>query len=134
MWIPLANTKTRAIFFVSQYDMGLLRLKKIFFITSLMVEINMFFRAIIRWYDIEANSKLIQKLWKRLNKKHLRNLRTAVNHSETEEIKSVKLRDNLKIHQQQTGHMVTSIQMMRNLFFAVANMISDHRSFCKKNL
>ena len=51
-----------------------------------------------------------------------------------EEIKSVKLRDNLKIHQRQTGHMVTSIQMMRNLFFAVANIISEHQSICKKIL
>ena len=49
-----------------------------------------------------------------------------------EEIKSVKLRDNLKIYQQQIGHMVTSLQMMRNLFFAVANIVSAHRSICKK--
>ena len=69
------------------------------------------FRAIIRWYDIEANSKLIQKLCKQPNKKRLRNLRTAVNHSEIEEKKSVKLRDKLKIYQRQTEHMMTSIQM-----------------------
>ena len=80
------------------------------------------FRAIIRWYDIEAKSELLQKLLKRLNKKNLRNLGAAVYHSEMGEIKSLKLRDNLKIHQQQTEHMVTSIQMMRNLFFAVANV------------
>ena len=43
-------------------------------------------------------------------KKRLRNLWTTVNRSEMEEIKSVKLRDNLKIHQQQTEHMVTSTQ------------------------
>ena len=49
-----------------------------------------------------------------------------------EEIKSVKLRDNLKIYQQQIGHMVTSLQMMRNLFFAVANIVSAHRSISKK--
>ena len=60
------------------------------------------------------------------------NLGTAVNHLEMGEIKSVKLRDNLKIHKRQTGHMVTSIQMMRNLFFAVANIISEHQSICKK--
>ena len=60
------------------------------------------------------------------------NLGTALNHSEMEEIKSVKLRDNLKIYQQQIGHMVTSLQMMRNLFFAVANIVSSHRSICKK--
>ena len=29
-----------------------------------------------------------------------------------EEIKSVKLRDNLKTYQQQIGHMVTSLQMI----------------------
>ena len=69
-----------------------------------------------------------------LKKKRLRNLWTTVNRSEMEEIKSVKLRDNLKIHQRQTGHMVTSIQMMRNLFFAVANIISEHQSICKKVL
>ena len=74
------------------------------------------------------------KPWKRLNKKKLWNLGTAVNHLEMEEIKSVKLRDNLKIHKRQTGHMVTSIQMMRNLFFAVANIISEHQSICKKIL
>ena len=34
-----------------------------------------------------------------LKKKRLRNLWTIVNRSEMEEIKSVKLRDNLKIHQ-----------------------------------
>ena len=51
-----------------------------------------------------------------------------------EEIKSVKLRDNLKIYQQQIGHMVTSLQMMRNLFFAVANIVSAHRSICKKKI
>ena len=45
-----------------------------------------------------------------LKKKRLRNLWTTVNRSEMEEIKSVKLRDNLKIHQQQTEHMVTSTQ------------------------
>ena len=90
------------------------------------------FRPIIRWYDIEANSELIQKLWKRLNKSQIRNLETAINHSEMEEIKSVKLRDNLKIYQQQIGHMVTSLQMMRNLFFAVANIVSAHRSISKK--
>ena len=67
-------------------------------------------------------------------KKKLWNLGTAVNHSEMEEIKSVKLRDNLKIHRRQTGHIVTSIQMMRNLFFAVANIISEHQSICKKIL
>ena len=67
-------------------------------------------------------------------KKKLWNLGTAVNRSEMEEIKSVKLRDNLKIHRRQTGHMVTSIQMMRNLFFAVANIISEHQSICKKIL
>ena len=43
-------------------------------------------------------------------KKRLRNFWTAVNRSEMEEIKSVKLRENLKIHQQQTEHMVTSTQ------------------------
>ena len=98
-----------------------------------MGETNLsFFRAIIRWYDIEVDSKLIQKLWKRPNKKRLRNLRTAVNHSVMEEIKSVKLRDKLKIYQRKTGHMMTSIQMMWRLFFAVANIISEHRSICKK--
>ena len=61
------------------------------------------------------------------------NLGTEVNHTEMKEIKSVKLRDNLKIHQRQTGHMVTSIQMMRNLFLAVANIISERRSIRKKN-
>ena len=75
----------------------------------------------------------MQKLWKRLNKIQIRNLGTAINHSEMEEIKSLKLRDNLKIYQQQIGHMVTSLQMMRNLFFAVANIVSAHRSICKKN-
>ena len=30
--------------------------------------------------------------------------------------------------------MVTSMQMMRNLFFAVANIISEHQSICKKIL
>ena len=69
-----------------------------------------------------------------VKKKQLWNLGTAVNRSEMEDIKSVKLRDNLKIHQGQTEHMVTSIQMMRNLFFAVANIISEHRSICKKIL
>ena len=54
---------------------------------------------------------------------NLWNLGTAVNHPEMEEIKSLKLRDNLKTHQRQTGDMVTSIQMMRNLFFAAANII-----------
>ena len=92
------------------------------------------FRPIIRWYDIEAKSDLIQKLWKRLNKKNLWNLGTEVNHSEMKEIKSVKLRDNLKIHQRQTGHIVISIQMMRHLFLAVANIISEHRSIRKKIL
>ena len=67
----------------------------------------------IRWYNIEVKSEL-KKLW---------NLGTAVNHPEMEEIKSLKLRDNLKIHQWKTEHMVTSIQMMRNLFFAAANII-----------
>ena len=67
-------------------------------------------------------------------KKKLWNLGTAVNRSEMEEIKSVKLRDNLKIHRRQTGHIVTSIQMIRNLFFAVANIISEHQSICKKIL
>ena len=67
-------------------------------------------------------------------KKKLGKLGTAVNRSEMEEIKSVKLTDNLRIHQRQTGHIVISIQMMRNLFFAVANMISEHRSICKKIL
>ena len=90
---------------------------------------------IIRWYNIEANSELLQKLSKRLNrKKKFWNLGTAVNRSEMEEINSVKLTDNLRIHQRQTGHIVISIQMMRNLFFAVANMISEHRSICKKIL
>ena len=35
-------------------------------------------------------------------RKHLWNLGTAVNRSGMEEIKSIRLRDNLKIHQQQT--------------------------------
>ena len=83
--------------------------------------------------------KQILSLYKRfendlVKKKKLWNLGTAVNRSEMEDIKSVKLRDDLKIHQGQTEHMVTSIQMMRNLFFAVANIISEHRSICKKIL
>ena len=132
-WIPLTNTKTWAIFFVLQYDMGLLTLKKVLFYHFYNGWNNhVVFRPIIRWYDIEANSELIQKLWKRLNKIQIRNLGTAINHSEMEEIKSVKLRDNLKIYQQQIGHMVTSLQMMRNLFFAFGNIVSAHRSICKK--
>ena len=67
-------------------------------------------------------------------KKNLWNLGTEVNHSEMKEIKSVKLRDNLKIHQRQTGHIVISIQMTRHLFLAVANIISEHRSIRKKIL
>ena len=58
-----------------------------------------------------------------IKKKNFWNLGTAINHPEMEEIKSLKLRDNLKTHQRQTGDMVTSIQMMRNLFFAAANII-----------
>ena len=69
-----------------------------------MDEINtMFFRAVIRWYDIEAVWAHTKAL-KRLNKKHLWNLGTEVNRPEMEGIKSVKLRDDLKIHQRQTGH------------------------------
>ena len=60
------------------------------------------------------------------------NLGTAVNRSELEEIKSIRLRDNLKIHQQQTGYMVTSLKFMRNSNFAVVNIISEHRSISKK--
>ena len=77
--------------------------------------------------------KQILSLYKSFERK-LWNLGAAVNRSEMEDIKSVKLRDNLKIHQGQTEHMLTSIQMMRNLFFAVANIISEHRSICKKIL
>ena len=73
-------------------------------------------------YKALKTTQLKKKLW---------TLGTAVNRSEMEEIKSVKLRDSLKIHKRQTGHMVTSIQMMRNLFVAVANIISEHQSICK---
>ena len=45
------------------------------------------------------------------------NLGTAVNRSELEEIKSIRLRDNLKIHQQQTGYMVTSLKIDAKLEF-----------------
>ena len=74
-------------------------------------------------YKALKTTQLKKKLW---------TLGKAVNRSEMEEIKSVKLRDSLKIHKRQTGHMVTSIQMMRNLFVAVANIISEHQSICKK--
>ena len=75
-------------------------------------------------YKALKTTQLKKKLW---------TLGTAVKEmKEMEEIKSVKLRDNLKIHKRQTEHMVTSIQMMRNLFFAVANIISEHQSICKK--
>ena len=83
----------------------------------------MVLKQIVSLYKSFENDLVKKKLW---------NLGTAVNRSEMEDIKSVKLRDNLKIHQGQTEHMVTSIQMMRNLFFAVANIISEHRSICKK--
>ena len=85
----------------------------------------MVLKQILSSYKSFENDSVKKKLW---------NLGTAVNRSEMEDIKSVKLRDNLKIHQGQTEHMVISIQMMRNLFFAVANMISEHRSICKKIL
>ena len=81
------------------------------------------------WYRSKVWAKTTQ-----YKKKKLWNLGTAVNRSEMEEIKSLKLRDNLKIHKRQTGHKVTSIQMIRNLFFAVANIISEHQSICKKIL
>ena len=74
-------------------------------------------------YKSFENDSIKKKLW---------NLGTEVNHLEMKEIKSVKLRDNLKIHQRQTGHIVISIQMMRHLFLAVANIISEHRSNRKK--
>ena len=85
----------------------------------------MVLKQILSLYKSFENDLVKKKLW---------NLGAAVNRSEMEDIKSVKLRDNLKIHQGQTEHMVTSIQMMRNLFCAVANMISEHRSICKKIL
>ena len=85
----------------------------------------MVLKQILSLYKSFENDLVKKKLW---------NLGEAVNRSEMEDIKSVKLRDNLKIHQGQTEHMLTSIQMMRNLFFAVANMISEHRSICKKIL
>ena len=65
-------------------------------------------------YKSFENESIKKKLW---------NLGTAINHPEMEEIKSLELRDNLKTHQRQTGDMVTSIQMMRNVFFAAANII-----------
>ena len=74
-------------------------------------------------YKSFENDSIKKKLW---------NLGTEVNHLEMKEIKSVKLRDNLKIHQRQTGNMVTS--MMRYLFLAVANIISEHRLIRKKIL
>ena len=74
-------------------------------------------------YKSFENDSIKKKLW---------NLGTEVNHLEMKEIKSVKLRDNLKIHQRQTGNMVTS--MMRYLFLAVANIISEHRLTRKKIL
>ena len=85
----------------------------------------MVLKQILSLYKSFENDLVKKKLW---------NLGEAVNRSEMEDIKSVKLRDNLKIHQGQTEHMLTSIQMMRNLFFAVANIISEHRSICKKIL
>ena len=45
------------------------------------------------------------------------NLGTAVNRSELEEIKSIRLRDNFKIHQQQTEYMVTSLKIDAKLEF-----------------
>ena len=74
-------------------------------------------------YKSFENDSIKKKLW---------NLGTEVNHLEMKEIKSVILRDNLKIHQRQTGNMVTS--MMRCLFLAVANIISEHRLIRKKIL
>ena len=85
----------------------------------------MILKQILSLYKSFENDLVKKKLW---------NLGAAVNRSEMEDRKSVKLRDNLKIHQGQTEHMLTSIQMMRNLFFAVANIISEHRSICKKIL
>ena len=84
----------------------------------------MVLKQILSSYKSFENDSVKKKKWG--------NLGTAVNRSEMEDIKCVKLRDNLKIHQGQTGNMVTFIQMMRNL--SVANIISEHRSICKKIL